>query len=122
MLLAVAGGGAVGALLRYWVSHHLHAWPGVGFPWATLYVNVAGSFALGVVYVLLAERLDVAPEWRGAIAVGLLGALTTFSTFSLETLRLFEVGHAGMAIANVLANVLACLASCALGLWLTRAV
>lgn len=122
MILAVAGGGAIGALLRYWVSDHLFVWQGSGFPWATLSVNVFGSLALGVVYVLLTERFDLAPEYRGAIAVGLLGALTTFSTFSLETLRLFEAGQLGIALVSIFANVFACLAACAAGLWLARSI
>lgn len=122
MILAVAGGGAVGALLRYWVSHHLFVWQGSGFPWATFYVNAFGSLALGMVYVLLTERFDLSPEHRGAIAVGLLGALTTFSTFSLETVRLFEAGQPAMALASVFANVIVCIAACAAGLWLARSI
>lgn len=120
MLIAVAAGGAAGALLRYWVSHHLLIWSSAGFPWATFTVNAIGSLLIGIVYVLMIEKLDVSHEWRGAISVGILGALTTFSTFSLETLRLIESGEVSTAIVNVLANVLVCLAACALGLWVTR--
>ncbi len=121
-LLAVAAGGALGALLRYGVSLGVHALLGRGFPYGTLTVNVTGSFAMGLLYVLLLERSALAPEWRLALLVGLLGAFTTFSSFAIETLVLVEEGAHLRALANVIASVVTCLVACWAGLWIGRAL
>jgi CrcB protein len=107
--LAIAAGGAAGSLLRFWVSSGVYAALGRGFPYGTLVVNVLGSLAMGGLYVLLTERLDVSPAWRGGLLVGLLGGFTTFSSFSMETLNLFEAGEHARAIANIVASVLLCI-------------
>lgn len=116
MTVAIAAGGAVGALLRYWVSIGVHRLAGAGFPYGTLTVNVAGSLLMGAVYVLVIERMDVDPLWRGALLVGLFGAFTTFSTFSLETLNLIENGESLSAAVNVAASVILCIAACWIGM------
>ena len=121
-LVAVAVGGALGALLRYGVSIGVHGLLGRGFPYGTLTVNVSGSLLMGLFYVLLLERSSLAPEWRLALLVGLLGSFTTFSAFALETLALIEEGAPFRALANVAASVVACLAACAAGLWLGRSL
>lgn len=118
--IAIAAGGAVGALLRFWVSSGVHVLFGRAFPWGTLVVNVLGSLAMGLLYVLLLERSAAAPEWRALLMVGLLGAFTTFSTFSMETLSLMEQGDWIKAAANVLLSVTACIAAAALGVLLGR--
>ncbi|MEQ8232611.1 MAG: fluoride efflux transporter CrcB [Gammaproteobacteria bacterium] len=119
-LALIALGGALGAVLRFLVSSGVAALAGRGFPYGTLLVNVLGSAAIGALYVLLTERLVAAPGWRAFLVVGLLGALTTFSTFSLETVQLVEAGLAGRAMLNVLLNVVLCVAACALALALMR--
>ncbi|MGB1581749.1 MAG: fluoride efflux transporter CrcB [Nevskiales bacterium] len=119
-LLYVAGGGALGALLRYaavLLSQHL--W-GRDFPYGTLLVNVLGSLLIGLAYVWIVERLALGEAWRLAFMVGVLGAFTTFSSFSIETLQLFERGAAVAALANILLNVSLCLAACWLGLMAAR--
>ena len=121
-LLAVAAGGALGALLRYGVSLGVHGLLGRGFPYGTLTVNVTGSLAMGVLYVLLLERSALAPEWRMALLVGLLGAFTTFSSFAIETLLLVEEGAHFRALANVVASVVTCLVACWAGLWIGRSL
>ncbi len=121
-LLAVAAGGALGALLRYGVSLGVHGLLGRGFPYGTLTVNVSGSLAMGVLYVLLLERSALGPEWRLALLVGLLGAFTTFSSFALETLVLVEEGAHFRALANVVASVVTCLVACWAGLWIGRSL
>lgn len=121
-LLAIAGGGALGALLRYAVSSGVHALLGRGFPYGTLTVNALGSFAMGLLSVLLVERLAAGPHWRAALLVGLLGAFTTFSTFSMETLMLLEQGALGRAGLNVAGNLLLCLGMAWLGLTIGRQV
>ena len=119
-MLAVAAGGACGALLRWWVAQGVHALLGRGFPFGTLVVNVSGSLAIGVVYVVFLERLDIAPEWRSAIVVGFLGAFTTFSTFSMDTLLLVQQGDHAKAGMNVVLSVVLCLAACWLGMAAAR--
>ena len=116
MTLAIAAGGAVGALLRYWVSTGVHLLVGRGFPYGTLAVNVSGSLVMGMLYVLIIERMDVDPLWRGAVLIGLLGAFTTFSTFSIETLNLLENGEPVKAAVNVLASVSVCIVARWLGM------
>lgn len=121
-ILAIAGGGALGALGRFWVSAGVYQLLGKSFPWGTLTVNVVGSFAMGFLLVLFLERLAAAPEWRAAVLVGFLGAFTTFSTFSIETLNLMEQGDLTKALLNVLASVVLCIAACWLGLILARSL
>lgn len=120
--LAIAAGGAAGALLRYWVSLAVYGWVGRDFPYGTLAVNVLGSFVMGMMFVLLIERISGDGLWRAAILIGLLGAFTTFSTFSIETLNLVEAGAWFKAAVNVLASVVLCLAGGWLGLVLGRMI
>ena len=121
-ILAIAIGGAMGSVLRFWVSHGVHAVMGRDYPYGTLTVNVVGSLLMGVLYMLLTERLELGPAWRSLILVGLLGAFTTFSTFSLETLHLLENGDVLKAFTNVLSNVIFCIAAVWLGVFIGRAV
>ncbi len=120
LVIAIAGGGALGALLRYWVSTGTYQLLGRGFPWGTLLVNVLGSLLMGFLFVLFLERSLVSPEVRSALLVGLLGAFTTFSTFSIETLSLLEQANYLKAALNVLASVFLCLGACWLGILLGR--
>ena len=121
-ILSIAAGGALGALLRYWLSHGVHYFTGRGFPYGTLTVNVVGSLVMGVAYALLVERMEVAPEWRAALLIGLLGAFTTFSTFSIETLNLLQNGEQFKALLNVALSVFLCLLGCWAGLVLGRQI
>lgn len=114
-ILAIAVGGSLGALLRYGVANGVHAVLGRGFPYGTLVVNVSGCLAMGVLYVLLVERLALSPEWRAALLIGVLGAFTTFSSFSMETFTLFEEGEWMKALMNVVLSVSLCLAAVWLG-------
>lgn len=107
------GGAAVGAPLRYLTDRMVQARRDSVFPWGTFTVNVVGSLLLGIV---MAATRD--PAWRSLLAVGFCGGLTTYSTFSFETLRLVEDGSTGYAAANVLGSVAAGVVAVALGLWL----
>jgi len=111
-LIYIAAGGAGGALLRYWLSSGVHLLLGRAFPYGTLVVNIVGSLFMGVLYVLLFERMDVSPELRGGIVIGLLGGFTTFSTFSIETLNMIEAGDQLGAGLNILLSVSLCLLGC----------
>jgi len=99
-VLAVALAGALGALARWgigaWFGHRFPS-----FPWGTMVINVSGSFILGVMFAVLVERNIGSTTMRVALMTGLMGAYTTFSTFSLETFRLFEDGATGSALANI---------------------
>ena len=115
-VIAIAGGGAIGALLRFWLSTGVYQWLGRGFPWGTLVVNVLGSFLMGLLFVLFMERGLVSTEVRAAVLVGFLGSLTTFSTFSMETLTLIEQASYLKALLNAMASLLVCLLACWAGL------
>lgn len=118
--LIVALGGALGALSRYELSlwivsrwHHV-------FPLPTFLINICGSFLLGFVNILLADKMAVAPEWRLGIGVGFLGAFTTFSTFSFEIFTLIEKGHYFTAISYALLSILLGLLGVILGVKIAR--
>jgi len=118
--LAVACGGAIGAMSRYWVYNAFLKASESKFPWATLTVNIAGSFLIGIAFVLITERSEVGPEMRGLVTVGFLGAFTTFSTFSMDTIGLLEQGQISSAITYVLSSVLVCIIATGLGLMFSR--
>jgi CrcB protein len=119
-ILAIAAGGAVGALLRYWTSTAVHGRFGTAFPYGTLTVNVIGSLLMGFLYIWLLERVAEGPALRAFLLVGLLGAFTTFSTFSLETLNLVETGQPARALANILVSVTLCIGAAGLGVLAAR--
>ncbi|MCU7830457.1 MAG: fluoride efflux transporter CrcB [Candidatus Thiodiazotropha sp. (ex Myrtea sp. 'scaly one' KF741663)] len=119
-LIAIAAGGAAGALFRFWVSSGVYQLLGRGFPYGTLAVNVLGSLVMGFLYVMLLERMTASPELRGALLIGFLGAFTTFSTFSIETLNLIEQADFLKAGVNMLLSVTACVVACWFGLMLGR--
>jgi len=118
--IAIAAGGALGALLRYWTSTAMHSRLGSTFPYGTLTVNIVGSLLMGFLYIWLTERLASGPAVRAFLLIGLLGAFTTFSTFSMETLNLVESGHPGKALANVLISVTVCFAAASAGVFAAR--
>ncbi|TAJ94640.1 MAG: fluoride efflux transporter CrcB [Gammaproteobacteria bacterium] len=118
--LCIAAGGATGALFRFAAANWVHAVLGRDFPWGTLAVNVSGSLAMGFLYVLLFERTDADALWRAGLLIGFLGAFTTFSSFSIETLTLIEAGGHLRAAANILFSVALCLGGCWLGMVIGR--
>jgi len=101
-ILAVATGGAVGSVLRYLISRisFLSA-----FPWSTLLVNLAGSFCLGVFLAIAGTRVSMSQESRAFVSIGLLGGFTTFSTFSQQTISLWQAERFAFAGWNVVLNV-----------------
>ena len=118
--LAIAAGGALGALLRYWTANGVYALTGRGFPYGTLFVNVLGSLLMGFLVIWLLERSAAGPATRGFLLIGLLGAFTTFSTFSMETLELMESGQLLRAVLNMVVSVLVCVAAAAVGVLMGR--
>lgn len=120
MILYIAFGGAFGAVMRYGSSIGVYSLLGRGFPYGTLFVNVAGSLLMGVLSVVLLDRFNIDPEWRAAILIGVLGSFTTFSTFSIETLNLFEQGDMIKAFANIAVSIIVCLVAVWFGVVLGR--
>lgn len=109
--LWIAVGGAIGTIVRYWLNLLVTGRLGEAMPWGTIFINISGSFAIGL-FAALTEpggRLSVPPDIRAFVLVGLCGGYTTFSSFSLQTLTLFEAGEPARAAANVLGSVLLCL-------------
>ena len=121
-LIFIAAGGALGALLRFGASNGIHALLGRNFPYGTLTVNVLGSLLIGICYIALVERLSLGPEWRAFIIIGVLGAFTTFSTFSIETFNLVENGEMVKATLNIFANVTVCLIATWIGILIARQI
>jgi CrcB protein len=118
----VGVGGFLGANLRYWLGAWLDSLFGLRFPLGTFAVNLTGSLALGFIATLTLERALIDPNWRLAIAVGFLGAYTTFSTFTYETVRLLETGSYVLALINVAASALLGLLGAGIGIVLARAI
>ncbi len=118
--LALLAGGGIGATLRYalsiWVDQRMLS----SFPWGTLSVNFLGCFLIGLFVTGLEQRGLASPVLRLFLISGLLGAFTTFSTFSLETLHLIEAGRLPLAAVNVASGVLVCLLAAAAGVSLAR--
>jgi len=119
-VLAIAAGGAIGALLRYWTSIAVHSRLGMAFPYGTLAVNILGSLLMGFLYIWLIDRMTAGPALRAFLLIGVLGSFTTFSTFSIETLNLMEAGHPGKALANILVSVIVCVVAAGLGVLAAR--
>lgn len=118
----VAIGGATGASLRFYISQLVLNWLGKGFPFATLMVNITGSFVMGLLYALIEhEILDVTIH-RTLIGIGFLGAFTTFSTFSLDSLLLLQQGELLKAGINILLNVSLCITAAGFGLYIVSAL
>ena len=130
-VMYVAIGGALGSLSRYGVGVAAARFLGKGFPWGTLAVNVAGCFIMGIVLQLIAELESSSGQTstinarlailHSAVAVGYLGGLTTFSSFSGDTIRQLQAGHSIAALTNVTGNVLLSLVAAWIGLAVTRA-
>ncbi|ALG89185.1 MULTISPECIES: fluoride efflux transporter CrcB [Actibacterium] len=119
-LAQVALGGALGATCRYLTGIAATRVMGHGFPWGTLAVNIAGSFLMGALVVVLAEKGGT--RFAPFLMTGLLGGFTTFSAFSLDAITLFERGPHGIAAGYVGASVVLSLLAISLGLMAARGV
>lgn len=119
-ILAVAVGGAAGAVARYLVMSGVGHWLGAGYPYGTLVVNVVGSFVLGALVEVMALVWSVGADLRAFLVVGVLGSFTTFSTFSLDVVVLVQRGQLGLAGLYVVASVVLALVGFMLGLALFR--
>ncbi|MDP7439529.1 MAG: fluoride efflux transporter CrcB [SAR324 cluster bacterium] len=119
-LLAIALGGACGSVSRFLVAREMGRRLGDFLPYGTLAVNVLGSLALGWLATVFLDRPEINNALRLGIAVGFLGAFTTFSTFSLESVQLLLNGAVWRAMLNIAVNTVVCLGMCYLGMQLAR--
>ena len=127
MILAtiwVAIGGAIGSVARFWLTEFSAKLWGGEFPWGTIIANVTGSFLIGLIAALpiMGPRDLLGPMGRQFLMVGIMGGYTTFSSFSLQTLTMMQLGHVGKAALNVGGSVALCLIAVALGYALGAAV
>lgn len=122
LILAVAGGGAVGAVGRYLVMMLVTQWAGPGFPWPTFAVNLLGSFVLGALIEASALSWSPSPEVRAFLVIGVLGAFTTFSTFSMDFYVLLTRNLPLQAMGYAVGSVLFCVAGFWAGLMMVRQV
>lgn len=120
-IVYVAFGGALGAVLRFAVSGMALRSMGASFPWGTLAVNVLGSFVAGLLWAILGQTVGQ-QRLNALFAIGMMGAFTTFSTFSVESLRLFEESGLQPALINVAANNLGALLAVIAGVWVGRSI
>ena len=120
-VLILSLGGALGVNARYWLALAIERRVGARFPWATLAINVSGAFALGVLATLMA-RLAPSHPWRLLALVGFLGGYTTFSTFALESHRLWGTGRLAASFAYMAGSAAAGFAAVALGVGLGQMI
>jgi CrcB protein len=120
----VAAGGALGSALRYGLNRWLTQILGDALPWGTILINIAGSFVIGLFTALFAGATGASTpvEMRQFVLVGVCGGFTTFSSFSLQTLTLFEAGEPGRALLNIALSLTLCLIAVALGFMLPGAL
>ena len=118
--IAIAVGGSMGAVSRYWMSTTTYQWLGVAFPYGTLAVNALGSLVMGFLSVLLVYRFQVSEEIRIGILSGFLGSFTTFSTFAIDTLELGMDDSVAKAMIYILLSVLFCVLGALAGLLAAR--
>jgi CrcB protein len=122
LLIAIAVGGAAGALGRHFVGALAVKFLGHGFPWGTLAVNILGSLVMGLLIELMALSWSPSLEMRALVTVGALGAFTTFSTFSLDVVTLYERGALSLTAMYIAASVLFSIAALIMGMRLMRLV
>ncbi len=120
MLVAIAAGGAIGALSRHFVAGYVFRALGSSFPYGTFVVNVAGSLFMGFLITAFALKFETSQELRGFLTVGLLGSFTTFSTYSLEMALLIERGDWTGAATYAFGSMLLGLVALFIGIWLGR--
>lgn len=120
-ILLIALGGAAGSVVRYLSSASIQLWFGKPFPLGTLFVNVSGSFVMGLLFVILLEKFgSFTDQLRALLLIGFLGGFTTFSSFSIETLNLFENSKIFLAFSNILLSPFLCLFAVWLGVKIGR--
>lgn len=116
----VALGGAIGATLRYGINLGSAHYLGQGYPWGTLIVNITGSFLMGIMIAKFVQMQNISPEIKALCTTGILGAFTTFSTFSLDFVTLWERGVCLQALIYLLLSIILSIFALVIGLWIMR--
>jgi CrcB protein len=120
-VLLIGLGSGIGGIFRYLLSSLVHQYFGRTFPYGTLLVNTVGCLLMGFLFAILLERFDgMGSQLRAFLLIGFLGGFTTFSSFSIETLNLFENGQLLYAFLNILVSIILCLSLTWLGMLLGR--
>lgn len=122
MIFAIAAGGAAGSVLRYLSGRAAVFMFGDTFPYGTLFVNIFGCFLMGLCAGFFAQSFAPSPEMKAFILIGVLGGFTTFSSFSLDALTLYERGHAGAAVVYVFISVLFSISAVVAGFAAVRSI
>ena len=117
-VLAVFLGGGAGSLIRYMVNTLFTKYNILNFPYATLFVNIVGSFILGIFFVFFINKTNLHPAWRLALSVGFCGGLTTFSTFSVETFEMIKNGYFFIAAVYIITSVIVCVLAAGAGYYI----
>jgi fluoride exporter len=118
-VLLIAAGGSLGAVARYGVATFVYHTTGETFPWGTFIVNLTGSFLIGL-FIELFDTTVIPTAWRSFITIGFIGAYTTFSTYTLETVNLIRDGELRLALSNVVVSNAACILFVVLGMYSSR--
>jgi CrcB protein len=121
MLFAVGVGGGLGALGRYYIAAAVQP-TGASFNWGIFVVNITGGLLMGMIVEASALKLNLSPELRGFLTVGILGGYTTFSTFSLDSALLLQKGEYALAAGYMIGSVVLSILALFAGLWIVRAV
>ena len=119
-VLAVGVGGGIGALARYYIAGAIQS-AGTAFPWGIFVVNISGGLLMGMIVEASALKLNLSPELRAFLTVGILGGYTTFSTFSLDSALLLQKGEYALAAFYMIGSVVLSVLALFAGLWLVRA-
>lgn len=118
--LAISVAAIVGANLRYLISRLAARELGPVFPYGTLFINIVGSFIVGLFLTWTTERVLIDPHWRLLVVIGFCGSFTTFSSYAFESMAFFEHGQWGLMLINIFSNNLLCLAAALAGMALAR--
>lgn len=118
--LAISLSAILGANLRYLLSRFAARELGPVFPYGTLFINIIGSFIVGLFLIWTTERVLIDPHWRLVVVIGFCGSFTTFSSYAFETMAYFEQGQWGLMVVNILSNNLLCLGAALAGMSLGR--
>jgi CrcB protein len=120
-VLLIGVGSGIGGISRYLLSAFVHQYVGRSFPYGTLIVNALGCLLMGFIFIILLERFDgMGDQLRAFFLIGFLGGFTTFSSFSIETLNLFENGQLISSFVNIMASIILCLVLTWIGMLLGR--
>jgi fluoride exporter len=122
LYLSIASGGALGAVGRYWLTTSVERFNQTSFPLGTFFVNVIGSLLIGLCFAILMDKAQLVETWRPFIMIGFLGALTTFSTFSLDALLLFQQGLYNTALIYMAGSAIVCLLATFTGMQLAKLI